>query len=225
MRRSLRSRRCSSRHWKTGSPGSLVAPMAIAISVGTTDGSVTAARSTNHTPSTNAGSSRYPTSRARRVFPLPPVGEDVLNQLLRGSRQQDLPPVSGVPDPGRAMNVEADVSVADPGALTRVQPDPDPDIGAARPGMAGQLPLDVDGCPDGRSRGSEHGEERVALGIDDLAPLPRQRLAKDVAVLREERGVPVSQLPQEQRGTLDIGEQERDRSGRQLRGFRHAQHL
>ena len=120
------------------------------------------------------------------------LGEGVLNQLLRGPRQQDLSPVSGVPDPGRAMDVEADVSLADRGALTGVQPHPDPDVGASRPGVAGQLPLHVDGRPNGRDRRGEHGEEGVALGIDDLATLPRQHPANDAAMLREERGVPVS---------------------------------
>jgi hypothetical protein len=69
-----------------------------------------------------------------------------------------------------------------------------------------------------RRRG-ERDEERVALRIDLDPVVAGERITNRTAMVAERVGVAVgTQLVQEPRRALDVGEQERDRSGRELAG-------
>jgi hypothetical protein len=91
-----------------------------------------------------------------------------------------------------------------------VQPDPHPDRTACKAGL--------------RIRGSRHciggaakcHEESVALGVD-LDPVTQlPRFAQHTPVLGKHLGIPVTQLREQPRRPLDVGEQERHGPGREL---------
>src|SRR6266571_3453295 len=59
--------------------------------------------------------------------------------------------------------------------------------------------------------GKDH-EESVALGVHDV-PVPLSECcAQDLAALRQHTGVAITQLRQQTCGSVDIGEQQRDRT-------------
>src|SRR5207302_9106097 len=72
-------------------------------------------------------------------------------------------------------------------------------------------------CGRHRIRGTGEGdEERVAGGVDLDSAMTRPHLAQDPLMFREHLGVAVTELLQQTRRALDVGEEERDRPGRKL---------
>jgi hypothetical protein len=86
------------------------------------------------------------------------------------------------------------------------------DANRARPERSSR----VVGGGDCVGRAGERDEEGVALGIDLDARVPRERVTQGAPVLREEIGVCRSVFLEQPRRALDIGEEERDGSRRQL---------
>ena len=66
--------------------------------------------------------------------------------------------------------------------------------------------------------GRERDEERVALGVDLDAAVSGERIAQHAAVLGERLGVRVRpERVQQPRRALDVGEEEGDGAGREIR--------
>ena len=148
-----------------------------------------------------------------------PGGSDPDDPIRRGLREQDLAAVAGAADPGRPMDVGADVlAVGVERPVAGVEAHPDPDLGAVRPGLGGEVALGVDRGGHAPGHLGEDGEDAVALGLL-LVPAGRpDRRPDDLAVAGEERrpGVDRQRL-RELRRALDVGEQEGRRSRRAWR--------
>ncbi len=124
--------------------------------------------------------------------------------------EDDLAAVRGGCDPRRSVDVHADVALVGQQRLARVDAHPDAD----RPGLERLLRVNCGG--DGVDRPREGDEERVALGVDFGTVVSREGLADGATVLCEEIGVGGPVLLKETRRPFDVGEEERDRAGRQL---------
>ena len=146
-----------------------------------------------------------------------PLGDGVLDQAAGGAGDDHLAAVGRPGDPGRAVDVDADVVVPAQHPLAGVQAHAHPHREPLRPGVGGQAPLGRHRGPDRRHRAREGGEERVALGADlDPVPIP-DGPAQDGRVLVPDRRVASAQLLEQPGRALDVGEQEGDGPGRQLR--------
>ena len=130
-------------------------------------------------------------------------------QPLGRLREDDLPAVGRGCNPGGAVDVQADVALLGDERLARVEAHADPYRAlrerAASLGRGG----------DSRVGPRERDEERVTLGVDLDAQVPRERVSQDTPVLREEVGIGGSVLLEQPRRALDVGEEERHRSCRQ----------
>ena len=76
--------------------------------------------------------------------------------------------------------------------------------------------LSLDGGEHRILRACKRDEEGVALRVDLVAAVRRERGAKQPSVVGEHVGVAVAKLLDEPRRALDVGEEEGDGSGRQL---------
>ena len=110
------------------------------------------------------------------------------------------------------MHVHADIVVLVRGRLPRVQAHPDPHRIPARPVVPGQRPLRGHRV----GRGAEHHEEAVPLGGDFPAAPGRDGRAHHHPVRGQRLAVPVTEAAQQHGRTLDITEQHRDSTRRQL---------
>ena len=108
------------------------------------------------------------------------------------------------------VHVEADVSLLGQPRLARVQPHPHAD----RP--IGQAALAVRGSGDRVRRAGERDEERVTLRVDLDALVVRTRRADDPPMLVQRLPVPVAELVQQPRRALDVREQQRHHSAREI---------
>ena len=68
----------------------------------------------------------------------------------------------------------------------------------------------------GIGRSGEGDEERIALGVDLDAVVPRERIPEHPAMLGENVCVAVTELLEQSRRPFDVGEEKRDRSARKL---------
>src|ERR687892_1926084 len=126
----------------------------------------------------------------------------------------------GSGDARRTMDVDADVVIAAAGPFAGVEAHPYADLGSVRPCVLGDASLGQDRGRDCGGRAVEDREEAVALGTDLDASRVDDGLAKDAAVVRQEISVPVLERLDEARRTLDVGEEEGDRPGRQCSHLR-----
>jgi hypothetical protein len=138
------------------------------------------------------------------------IADLAVELLARRLREQHLASVTAGGDPGGEMNVETDVALLCDCGRTRVQAHPD----ANRP--AAERRLGVRSRGDGLACVFEDDEERVALRADLDPAVCRERLAQQPPVLRERARVLVPELVQQPRRALDVREQQRDRSAREL---------
>ena len=109
------------------------------------------------------------------------------------------------------MDVYADVPLVGHERLAGMNAHPNPD----RPGL--ERPLRLDRSSDGFRGPRECNEERVALRVHFDTAVPRIRLADHPPVLGEETRVGWPVLLKKTRRPLDVGEEKRDRAGRQRR--------
>ena len=140
----------------------------------------------------------------------------VLEEGLRRLRDEDLAPIPGRADPSRPMDGEPRVTTARRNRLARVQAHPHLDLHAVRPGVRRDGELALDGRHQCVSRTREGDEERVALGVDLIASMRFECRAQQPLVLLEHLAVPLSQQLDEARRPLYVGEQEGDRTARQV---------
>ena len=130
----------------------------------------------------------------------------------RGCRDEDLAAVAGRHDPRAQVDVQADVAVVRQRRLAAVNAHADPYV----PTVERRLCLPCGGERTRRRR--ERDEECVPLRVHLHAAVRGERLSKHVPVLRQNLRVPVgAQLVQQPRRPLDVGEQEGDGAGWQIR--------
>ena len=135
----------------------------------------------------------------------------VLEQLERRLREQDLAAVSRRGDPRRSVHIDPAVLSVHDERFARMQPHPDAEV------AAGERVLRSHGPGQRLARTGKGGEEAVALGAELDAVASVHLLAENVAVLGQRLAVPLRAELLEQGGRpLDVGEQQRDRSGRKL---------
>ena len=147
-----------------------------------------------------------------------PSGRLPSDQLGRRRREQHLAAVARGRDARRPMEREADVVVAAQRPLAGVQPIRTWIGASSRPGVSRQSARwAASRCRDRGRRAAEHGEDGVPLGPGDRS-LPRSdRLARGGGCgLTSDRPPPRTQGLEYPGRPLDVGEQERDRAGREL---------
>ena len=113
-------------------------------------------------------------------------------------------------DPGAQMDLEADIPLGRDLRLAGVQAHPDAQRAPREYTLSGG-----GGCGGSRRR-REHEEERVALCVDLHASVRLGDRADQAAMLGERGTVRGTELSQQPRRALDVGEEERDRSGGKL---------
>jgi hypothetical protein len=89
--------------------------------------------------------------------------------------------------------------------------------------VGGQASLGDHRGPDRRRGAAERHEEGVAFGADLNASALGDGFAHDRRMLVPDGRVSIAELLEQPGGALDVGEQERDRPGRQLRHLRRAE--
>jgi hypothetical protein len=144
-----------------------------------------------------------------------PRGQVVLDELSGRVREQDLAAVAGGRDPRRAMECQPAVALGVDRRLARVDPHPDPDLGARGPRMSGERPLRGGGGCDDVARRPEGDEERVPLGAHLPPSGLLERRAEETVMIREDVAVAPAQLLEQAGGALDVGEEKADGAARQ----------
>ena len=139
----------------------------------------------------------------------------VSEQGPRRLREQDLAAVSRGADPGRADDVETEVTLVADRGLSGVQAHPHLHRHSLGPRVRRQLALGADRRPHRIPCSGERVEECVALRIDLRPAVRSEGLADDLPVVSCHVRVCVTELLQEPRRSLDVGEDERDCSGGQ----------
>jgi hypothetical protein len=145
---------------------------------------------------------------------LPQVAEGDLGGQVGGAqdtgglREEDLAPVASGGDACGAMDVQAHVIVAPEPPVPRVEAHADAHLRTLRPGFGCQRALCLDRRPQPGRRGGEDGEEPVALGVDLDAAVRLDGRAKERRMTLHQRCVPVAELGDQARRTLDVGEEE-----------------
>jgi hypothetical protein len=136
--------------------------------------------------------------------------EVVRDEVASRLREQHLASVRGAHDPGRTVDVHADVALVRHLRLARVQSHPH-----AHPTICERALRLL--CSRGPIvRALERNEERVALRVDLDAVVAPERLPQQPTMVRQDVDVAVTELLEESRRALDVGEEQRDGSGRQL---------
>ena len=147
---------------------------------------------------------------------LQPVAAEILEHRLgskggRGGGNERLPPVPRSGYARCAMDVRADIALIREARRARVNPDPDPDRPVA------EIVLHSRRRVQGRGRRREGEEEGIALRVDLMAASLREGLSYDRAMPGESGFVfLLAKIGQETRRALDVGEDEGDRSRREV---------
>ena len=145
------------------------------------------------------------------------VGQRVAHDLLGGVRHHHLFAVGGGHDPGGPVGRGAVVVAVAGDRVTGVEAHPHPQPARHGPPLGDEGPLGGEGGVEGVAGGDEDGVEAVAGRLDHPAAVPDHRVPEDAVVALERVRHGSRVLFPEPRGTLEIGEQERHRSRRQLR--------
>src|SRR6266851_9570283 len=140
----------------------------------------------------------------------------MLHQLACGLGEQDLPSVPGAHDAGGVMDIQAHIAFGGEFRLARVQAHADTYRHTCWPDVAGESPLGGHSRREGIGGTSKGDEEGIALRVDLVPVILVERRAQQVPRLHQQAGVAVAHLLEEVRGSLDIAEEQRDRSRREL---------
>jgi hypothetical protein len=127
---------------------------------------------------------------------------------------EDLAAVGGRADPGHPVQVEPDVVVLDHRRGAGVHAHAHAQLDPARPGLAGQPGLRLGRGGDGRGGVGERDEAGVALGAELTAAMVGDGGTQDHPVRRQDLAVVIGQGLEQPRRALDVGEQQRHRTGR-----------
>jgi hypothetical protein len=113
-------------------------------------------------------------------------------------------------DTSRSVDVDPDITLVGERRRPGVDADPDADR------TVGQSVGDAGRRRQGVGRGRERDEERVALGVDLVAAVGRDRVPDDPPMFGQSGRIGIgAELLDEAGRPLDVGEQERDRPARQ----------
>ena len=116
------------------------------------------------------------------------------------------------------MNREADVPLTRGRCLTGMNPDPDANLCAVRPRFARKRALDRYSRRDRVCRAAEGDEKRIALRVDLVAAMRRERLAEEHLMSSKQFTVVFATEPFERSSrAFDVREQEGDRAAQTLR--------
>ena len=132
----------------------------------------------------------------------------VLHEGARGAGEDHLPAVRRRRDARRRVDVDAEVVVASEHALAGVQTHPHPEGSPVAPRVLREAVLSGGRGAHGRGRTRKHREERVALRADLDAVAPRDRGAEDLRVVVLDVPIALTELLEQARGALDVGEHE-----------------
>jgi hypothetical protein len=137
---------------------------------------------------------------------LPEVGEGLVDGIGGRLGDQDLTAVPGRGDAGTEVDVLADIALADAVGPARVQSHPHPD------GPAVERSLCFSRSRDRAAGIGERDEERVPLCVDSTPACAANASRRTRRCSTSASGIPVTELVQEPRRALDVGEQERHRA-------------
>jgi hypothetical protein len=149
------------------------------------------------------------------------VRQGSLCKCSSGVRDNDLSAVAGACNPSYAMDVEPHVIPIQKSSFAAVDAHPHVHGCVVRPGMCRQSALTFECRSYGRWCVMKDEEESVPLS-GDLDARRSERLAEEAMMVREEFRIAIAQRLKQTRGAFDVGHQERDRSGRQDRGWRNS---
>ncbi len=142
-----------------------------------------------------------------------PLAVAVVQAFSGLARHHDLTAVGGCRDPRSSMNVDAHIAFADLHRLTAVKPHPDAELDIAGPAMRVEGGLGV-GCGGDRALSLlEDDEEAVALGVDLATAMGLERRPQYPPVVGKQHRIVIAKLVQQPGAALDVGEQQRHRSG------------
>ena len=126
--------------------------------------------------------------------------------------------LAAVPRPGDtsgAMDIQPDIVVSAQTPLAAVQAHADSDGRALRPSGVGQPALRLHRSGDGSERRRKDGEESVSLGVDLRSGVSADGGPQDVSMHGKQRRIRIAECGKKPSRALDVGEQERHRTGRQ----------
>ena len=149
------------------------------------------------------------------VFQRQPGWQRVIHQRAGGFGNEHLPAVPSTRHPCGAVDVEAEIFIADEGGLAGVYADPNAHLAAIRPLVRMQRLLGRCRAGTGLQRAVEHDEEGVSLGAQLVTAIGRQRLPQDGVMGEEHLRVALAQPLDEARRSLDVAEEEGHRAGGQ----------
>jgi len=142
------------------------------------------------------------------------LGKVSLDQDRGWLGENRLPAMCGIGDPCRPVDVESDVigpsQRRDPG----VESHPSPYSAALRPVVCSQGILGPATCQNGVECGPEHGEERIALGLDHGAVIGLDGRSHQLVVGFEKPDPSRPERLDETSRSFDVGEEEGDSAGR-----------
>jgi hypothetical protein len=144
------------------------------------------------------------------------VREAASNQRSRRLGHEHLAAVARRGDASRTVHIDTEVVVPSRDALAGVHPHPHAQPDTVHRLLSGQSALSRHRGSYGLRRRSECDEERIPFGPNLVALLLRDRPADDLGVAILKNTIPIAQSVKERGGPFDVGEQEGNRSRRQL---------
>ena len=150
----------------------------------------------------------------------PAVGGLLLEHARSTARDEDLTSVRRSADSRGTVDLEPDVTVGGALRLARVDADPRAHLDVFRPRVSPKVALDAHRRAGGISGCGEGAERAVALEVDDRAAVCPDRPRKDLPEGVENRRIAVAEPANERCRPVHVREDERDRAGRQVPGWR-----
>src|SRR6266516_4542195 len=138
--------------------------------------------------------------------------QGMLQQVARCMGKQDLPTVPGADNAGGPMHIQPHIALGRYGWLAGVQPYAHPHRHAFWPDVGEEGSLDSYGRRN-RIAGARKGyKEGIPLCVDLVAVPLLECLTEELPAFRQEAGVAVAELLMEACRSLDVGEEQCDRS-------------
>src|SRR5467141_359904 len=148
-----------------------------------------------------------------QVFQPQPGWERVIDQRPRGFADEHLAPAAGRRHSRGAMDVEAEIFIADQRGLAGVDADTYAHRAALRPLVRMERLLYGSRADAGLQRAAEHDEEGIALSAELVATVVGERLALDRMMREEDIRVPVAKLLDQPCRPFDVAEEEGNGAG------------
>src|SRR5947209_1047313 len=131
----------------------------------------------------------------------------MLYQVVCCLRQQDLSSLRGLHDPCCIVYVQTNIALADQGWITCMQTHPHSHYHIFWPGMSAKSALGSPCCLDCLSSPYKNDEEPIPLRIDFVTVMLAKSRAQQIAALAQHAGIALTQLLEQKRRPLDVGEE------------------